>query len=55
MSGGKGRIWATVIGVLILAIINNMLVVADVSVHWQGFVKGAIIVLAVLIQRGRRG
>lgn len=55
MAGGRGRVWATVVGVLILAIINNMLVVAGVSVHWQGFVKGSIIVLAVLIQRGRRG
>ncbi len=54
MAGGKGRVWGTVIGVLILAIINNMLVVAGVSVHWQGFVKGVIIILAVLIQRGRR-
>lgn len=54
MAGGKGRVWGTVVGVLILAIINNMLVVADVSVHWQGFVKGVIIILAVLIQRGRR-
>lgn len=54
MAGGKGRVWGTVLGVLILAIINNMLVVADVSAYWQGCVKGVIIVLAVLIQRGRR-
>lgn len=54
MAGGKGRVWGTVLGVLILAIINNMLVVAAVSPYWQGCVKGAIIVLAVLIQRGRR-
>ncbi len=54
MAGGRGRVWGTVLGVLILAIINNMLVVAAVSPYWQGCVKGAIIVLAVLIQRGRR-
>lgn len=54
MSGGKGRVWGTVLGVLILAIINNMLVVAEVSPYWQGCVKGVIILLAVLIQRGRR-
>jgi ribose transport system permease protein len=54
MAGGKGRVWGTVLGVLILAIINNMLVVAEVSPYWQGCVKGAIIVLAVLIQRGKR-
>jgi ribose transport system permease protein len=53
MAGGRGRVWGTVVGVLILAIINNMLVMRGVSVHWQGFVKGVIIVLAVLIQRGR--
>lgn len=54
MAGGRGRVWGTVLGVLILGIVNNMLVVADVSVHWQGFVKGVIIVGAVLVQRGRR-
>lgn len=54
MTGGRGRVWGTVLGVLILAIINNMLVVYQVSPYWQGSVKGAIIVLAVLIQRGRR-
>jgi ribose transport system permease protein len=54
MSGGRGRIWGTVLGVLILGIINNMLIVSEVSTHWQGAVKGAIIVVAVLIQRGRK-
>jgi ribose transport system permease protein len=53
MAGGRGRVWGTVLGVLILAIINNMMVMADVSPYWQGAVKGGIIVLAVLIQRGR--
>ncbi|MFO0828440.1 MAG: ABC transporter permease [Phycisphaerales bacterium] len=55
MAGGRGRIWGTVLGLLILAIINNMLVMSDVSTHWHGAVKGLIIVLAVLIQRSRRG
>jgi len=54
MAGGKGRIWGTVLGLLILAIINNMLVMSAVSSHWHGAVKGMIIVLAVLIQRSRR-
>lgn len=54
MTGGKGRIAGTVVGVLILGIINTMLVASGVSVYWQGFVKGAIILLAVLIQRGQQ-
>jgi ribose transport system permease protein len=53
MSGGRGRIWATVVGVLILGIITNMLVASGISAYWQGFVKGVIILLAVLIQRGK--
>lgn len=52
MAGGYGRVWGTVVGVLILGIISNMLVTSGVSPYWQGFVKGAIILLAVLIQRG---
>jgi ribose transport system permease protein len=53
MSGGRGRIWSTVVGVLMLGLITNMLVTSGVSVYWQGAVKGVIILLAVLIQRGQ--
>lgn len=53
LRGGSGRVWGTVVGVLLLGIITNMLVVAGVSAYWQGVVKGAIILIAVLMQRGR--
>jgi ribose transport system permease protein len=53
MSGGRGRIWTTVVGVLLLGLITNMLVTSGLSVYWQGAVKGVIILLAVLIQRGQ--
>ncbi len=55
MAGGRGRVWGTLLGVLILGMISNMLSLWQVNVYWQGFVKGVIIVLAVLIQRGRAG
>ncbi|MBI5706922.1 MAG: ABC transporter permease [Armatimonadetes bacterium] len=55
LRGGSGRIWATVVGVLLLSMIGNMLVMKGVSVYWQGTVKGAIILVAVLLQRGREG
>lgn len=51
LSGGVGRVWGTFLGVLLLGMITNMLVVANVPVYWQGVVKGAIILLAVLLQR----
>lgn len=53
LRGGFGRIWGTLVGVLLLGIITNMLVVEGVSVYWQGVVKGIIILAAVLIQRSR--
>jgi ribose transport system permease protein len=51
MSGGRGKIIGTVIGVLILGILNNTLNLMNVSPYLQGMVKGLIIVLAVLVQR----
>jgi ribose transport system permease protein len=51
MSGGRGKILGTVIGVLILGIVNNTLNLMNVSPYLQGLVKGLIIVVAVLVQK----
>ena len=53
MTGGRGTIVGTVIGLLMLGVIGNMLNLLQVSAYLQGLVKGVIIVAAVLIQRGR--
>ena len=50
LSGGRGLIWGTVIGAIILGIINNMLNLLGVSPYLQGTVKGAVILIAVLMQ-----
>jgi ribose transport system permease protein len=50
MSGGSGTIQGTVIGAIILGIINNMLNMLGVSPYLQGTVKGLVIILAVLLQ-----
>jgi ribose transport system permease protein len=54
LSGGRGRIWGTVVGVMILGMISTMLVAEGVSAYWQGVVKGGIILVAVLISRGKK-
>ena len=54
MSGGVGTISGTVIGAVILGIINNMLNMLGVSPYLQGAVKGLVIIGAVLIQRKKR-
>jgi len=51
MAGGSGTVWGTVIGAIILGVINNMLNMAGVSPYLQGTVKGLVIIGAVLIQR----
>ncbi len=53
MSGGKATVFGTVIGAVILGIINNMLVMMEVSPYLQGTVKGAVIITAVLLQYRR--
>ena len=54
MSGGSGTIWGTVIGAIILGIVNNMLNMLGVSPYLQGTVKGLVIIGAVLIQRQKK-
>ena len=51
MDGGSGSMAGTVVGALMLGIINNMLNMWGVSAYLQGTVKGLVIVLAVLVQR----
>ncbi|MCK9331441.1 MAG: ABC transporter permease [Candidatus Cloacimonetes bacterium] len=50
MSGGKGTIGGTVIGAIMLGIINNMLVLGGISAFLQPAVKGCVIIIAVLLQ-----
>ena len=49
LSGGVGKPWGVVVGCLLITVIANGLDIMGVSSHWQRIVKGAIIVLAVLI------
>ena len=52
LKGGFGRVWGTVIGVLILSMIDNILNLTDlVSPYLNGTIQGVIIILAVILQR----
>ena len=55
LKGGFGRVWGTVVGVLILGFIGNILNLTDwVSPYLNGAIQGVIIVLAVILQREGR-
>lgn len=54
LRGGKGRIWGTFVGVLLLTLISNMITAYNIDTNWQGLVRGIVILVAVLIQRGKK-
>lgn len=49
MAGGRGKIIGTLIGALILGFLNNGLNLLGVDAYYQMIVKGAVILLAVLV------
>ncbi|WP_417722993.1 ABC transporter permease [Salipiger sp.] len=52
LKGGFGRVWGTVVGVLILSLIDNILNLASiVSPYLNGTIQGVIVILAVVLQR----
>ncbi|QGQ48123.1 ABC transporter permease [Metabacillus sediminilitoris] len=51
LSGGRGWIFGTLIGALIIGVLNNGLNIMNVSSFYQQVVKGGVILLAVLLDR----
>ena len=47
--GGRGTIYGTVLGALLLSMVTNALVIAGVDYFWQLVVMGAIVLIAVAI------
>ncbi|MCP1103014.1 ribose/xylose/arabinose/galactoside ABC-type transport system permease subunit [Aequitasia blattaphilus] len=49
LSGGVGSMWGTVVGVLIIGLLNNGMDLLNVQSYFQDIIQGLIIVLAVFI------
>ena len=49
LSGGRGRLWGTIVGFLIMGVMNNGLDMMAVSSYWQLVIKGLIIIGAVML------
>ena len=51
LSGGRGSVTGTVLGCLIIGVLNNGLFLLNVSPFWQQVIKGLVILLAVAIDK----
>lgn len=51
LNGGRGTILGTVLGCLIIGVLNNGLVLLEVSPFWQQVIKGFVILVAVGLDR----
>lgn len=54
LSGGKGRLVGTLVGALIIGTLNNGLNILGVSSFYQQVIRGIVILIAVLLDRGEK-
>lgn len=53
-SGGEGSVWRTFMGILIIGILNNGMALLSVQSYWQTFIKGCLLIMAVIFDMLRR-
>ncbi len=55
LSGGRGSLFGTFLGVLIIGIVNNGLILSEVQIYWQMVARGLILIVAVTLDSFRKG
>ena len=53
LSGGRGSVWGSLVGALLIAVINNGMNLLGISPYFQEFSRGVIIIAAVYVDRLR--
>jgi ribose transport system permease protein len=51
LTGGRGAVWGAMTGVLFMALLSNIMIIAQVSSYWQGIIIGMVLVAAVATDR----
>ena len=47
LTGGKGTVWGSILGITLLSMVTSSLILLDVNVYWQDFIKGLILLAAI--------
>jgi ribose transport system permease protein len=53
LNGGRGSVWGTLIGALLITVINTAMALLNINPYYSGTVKGVILLAAVLLDRLR--
>lgn len=53
LMGGRGRLWGSIVGAIIMGVLNNGLDLLGVTSYSQQVIKGIIIILAVMLDKKR--
>lgn len=54
LSGGEGGVFGTLMGALVITVLNNGLTLLDVNSNWQGLIIGFVILIAVFLDKRKR-
>jgi len=47
LTGGKGSVTGAILGITLLSLVTSSLILLDVNVYWQDFIKGLILLAAI--------
>ena len=51
LAGGRGTVWGTLIGALVIGVLTNGLVLLGVQEFWKKVITGLVIILAVVLDQ----
>lgn len=54
LAGGAGTVMGTIFGAAIMGILRNALVLLSIKSHWQQFIIGCVIIVAVILDQFRK-
>ena len=54
LAGGRGRIFGTLVGAVIIGVLSNGLILLDVPFFYQLVIKGVVIIIAIALDSLKR-